>query len=479
MIVISFTKSGGGGRIRRLRPPPIANNWRPGMSVKPVMNRWIVVIGGILIQLCLGAIYAWSAFTKPLANEPYGFSGKESQWVFALGLASFAVFMALIASRWQAKAGPRIVALAGGLVMGLGYVIAGLSGTNYWGILLGIGLIGGAGIGLAYVCPIACLVKWFPDKKGLITGLAVAGFGFGALIWVKLTQGFRFGEYVNLTPGWEGLYGMEWTVNQVWLLYGILFAALVGIGSLVMVNPPDGWQPAGWSPPEAGSVKDTGSTNYRPGKMVATPQFWGLFFTFLFGATAGLMVIGVIERFANDKLTATGISAEQAAVIAGTAMGLFLALLNGFGRIAWGWISDFTGRRNAIILMSTAQGIMMILFFWVGGTEVGLYIGAAIIGFNFGGNFALFPASTADFFGNRNVGTNYPLVFLSYGLGGIVGPLLGGFMRDLGQQSGDVSMWMWAFIPAGFACFIGALIMIAMRPPKPAGARAHAVPSPA
>jgi OFA family oxalate/formate antiporter-like MFS transporter len=422
-----------------------------------VMNRWIVVVGGILVQLCLGAIYAWSAFTKQLANEPYNFSGTQSQWVFALGLASFAFFMALIAGKWQAKVGPRVVALTGGIIMGAGYIIAGISGTNYWGILLGIGLLGGAGIGFAYVCPIACLVKWFPDKKGMITGLAVAGFGFGALIWVKLTGGFTFGP-VKLSGDWSGLYGMGWTVQEVFRLYGILFAVIVFLGALVMINPPDGWQPKGWIPPEAGHAS-SGAANFSMGQMVGTPQFWGLFFTFVFGATAGLMVIGVIRLFGVDALTEGGLEEAKAVTITGTAMGLFYALLNGLGRIIWGTISDFTGRKAAIILMSLAQGIMMILFFFIGGTEWGLYVGAAIIGFNFGGNFALFPAATADFFGNKNVGSNYPLVFLAYGVGGIVGPILGGRM-------GDEQAWMWAFIPAGIACLLGAVIMIAMKPPR-------------
>jgi len=436
------------------------------MSAEKVMNRWIVVIGGILIQLCLGAIYAWSAFTVKLANPPFEFTGTQTQWVFSLGLASFAFFMALIAGRWQAKSGPRVVAFTGGIVMGLGYIIGWLSGTNFWGILIGVGLIGGAGIGLAYVCPIAALVKWFPDKKGLITGLAVAGFGFGALIWVKLTQGFVFGP-VKLTGDWPGLYGMGWTVNQVWLLYGILFAVLVALGSIVIVNPPQGWQPKGWTPPAAGAVSDTGVVNFKPGQMVARPQFWGLFLTFVFGAIAGLMVIGVIKLFGTGKLGEAGLEPQRIDEITGTAMGLFLALFNGLGRIIWGTISDFTGRKAAIILMCLAQGIMMLVFFWVGGSEWGLYIGAAIIGFNFGGNFALFPAATADFFGNKKVGENYPFVFLAYGVGGIVGPLLGGAMRDLGTESGNIGTWMWAFIPAGIACLLGAVIMIAMRPPKP------------
>ncbi|MBM4026231.1 MAG: OFA family MFS transporter, partial [Planctomycetes bacterium] len=120
-----------------------------------VMNRWLVVVGGILIQLCLGAIYAWSAFTTKLTLEPYQFTKPQTQIIFSVGLASFAVVMALVAGRWQKTAGPRLVALVGGLVLGLGYVVAGLAGSSFAGILIGVGLLGGAGIGLGYVCPIA------------------------------------------------------------------------------------------------------------------------------------------------------------------------------------------------------------------------------------------------------------------------------------------------------------------------------------
>jgi OFA family oxalate/formate antiporter-like MFS transporter len=426
-----------------------------------VMNRWIVVAGGILIQLCLGAIYAWSAFTKKLTDpETFNFNKTETQIIFAVGLASFALFMALIAGKWQAKVGPRVVAITGGLIMGAGYILASFAPNDhsaFWWILLGVGLLGGAGIGFAYVCPIAALVKWFPDKKGLITGLAVAGFGFGALIWIKLTGGFDFGLF-NLSPGWNGLYGMEWTIQEVFRLYGIVFALAVFVGALVMVNPPEGWLPTGWTPPAA-STASSGAANFTMGQMVATPQFWGLFMTFVVGATSGLMVIGIIKLFGMDKLMAADIPEDEALVMTGTAMAFYYALCNGLGRILWGMISDFTGRKAAIILMCLAQGVMMIGFYFIAGSEWGLYIGAAIIGFNFGGNFALFPAATADFFGNKNVGSNYPLVFLAYGVGGIVGPILGGKM-------GDAANWQMAFIPAGIACLAGAVIMIAMRPPK-------------
>ncbi len=151
-----------------------------------VMNRWITVVGAILIQLALGAIYAWSLFTKPLvaADGIYKFTATQTAWVFSIGLATFAVVMVL-AGRWQAKIGPRKVALLGGVVLGIGYILAGFLGNSFIAQLILIGVVGGAGIGLAYVVPIAVLVKWFPDMKGLITGLAVAGFGFGATIWVK------------------------------------------------------------------------------------------------------------------------------------------------------------------------------------------------------------------------------------------------------------------------------------------------------
>jgi OFA family oxalate/formate antiporter-like MFS transporter len=420
------------------------------MAEQKVINRWLVVVGGILIQLCLGAIYAWSAFTKKLTAGPYSFSKTQTQIIFSVGLLTFAIVMAFIAGKWQKKAGPKIVAFAGGIVLGIGYLLAGFSGTSFWGILFGVGILGGAGIGLAYVCPIAALVKWFPDKKGMITGLAVAGFGFGALLWVMLTGGFKFGAWVDLTPGWNGLYGAGWTVSSVFKLYGILFAALVSIGSLVMINPPEGWLPAGWIPPTTG-LASAGRIEYTISQMVSKPQYWILFLTFTAGALAGLMVIGIIKLFGDDSLAQNGIDASKAASITNTAMGLFYALLNGLGRIIWGTLSDKLGRKNSIMLMSLCQGVIMIVFFFIGGNEWGLYIGAAIIGFNFGGNFALFPAATADIFGNKNVGVNYPFVFLAYGIGGVAGPVLGGVM-------GDAHAWIWAFIPAGIACILAGLL---------------------
>jgi MFS transporter, OFA family, oxalate/formate antiporter len=438
------------------------------------MNRWIVVVGAILIQLCLGAIYAWSVFTPQLQlaveDGGYGFSTKQTQYVFMAGLATFAVVM-VWAGRQQAKVGPRPLAIAGGIVLGAGYMLGGFLGSSFWAQLFCIGIVGGAGIGLAYVVPIAVGVKWFPDKKGMITGLAVAGFGFGATIWVKLA-GSWFGGLLELCDGLMDLPG----VQAVFFIYGVVFLVLVLLGSIVMVNPPDGWLPRGYVPPEATDVTASGNVDLESGEMLRTPQFWSLFLIFTGSAMAGLMVIGCIKLFGIDALQASGVATADSAAaggfetardfasaIAGTAMALY-AILNGLGRIVWGTISDRLGRKLSIFLMCLLQGIMMLAFFYVGKTSIGLIVGACVIGFNFGGNFALFPAATADFFGNKNVGKNYGWVFLAYGAAGIIGPLIAGVFKDAAQ--GEVGAWLTPFAIAGIACLAAAVLALTLKPPK-------------
>ncbi|MHB1354754.1 MAG: L-lactate MFS transporter [Anaerolineae bacterium] len=404
------------------------------------------MIGAVLIQLCLGAIYAWSAFTPYLKdlNGDFKFNNTQTQAIFSVALATFAIVMVL-AGRWQAKSGPRIVALTGGLVLGAGYLLAGLLRNSLFGNfinqLIFIGLVGGAGIGLAYVCPIAVGMKWFPDKKGLITGLAVSGFGFGAAIWVGLA-----GEWAKLLANWG--------VSGVFIAYGIVFAVAILIGSIWMVNPPAGYAPKGWQPPVATSTKKpAGAVDYEPTAMLRKPQFYAIWVMFIFSAMAGLMTIGNIKNFGNESLQAGGLTKEAAAAVTTTAMAIFYSLFNGLGRIIWGTVSDKFGRRNSLILMCTLQGVIMILFFWMGSLPGLVYLGASIIGFNFGGNFSLFPTVTADTFGSKNVGRNYGWVFTAYGVGGIIGPLMAGMF-------GDAKNWAPAFIISGIACLVAAVIGI-------------------
>jgi len=430
------------------------------MNVNTYPNRWLVVFGAILIQLALGALYAWSVFTRLLTDPEglYQFTATQTAWIFSAGLATFALVMVL-AGRWQARTGPRLMTILGGLLLGLGFVLGGLFGSTFWSQFFFIGIVAGAGIGMAYVVPIAVGVKWFPDKKGTITGLAVAGFGFGATIWVKLA-GSWFGGLLNHAE----VLGLP-PVQSVFLIYGIVFAVLVLLGSFVMVNPPEGYSPKGWDPAEAAAVAKSDGTGFTPGRMLRTPQFYAIWLVFASSAIAGLMVIYCIQLFGLDALQYRGV--ENAIVITGTAMAWY-AIFNGLGRILWGMISDRTGRKNAIIAMSAFQGIIMLAMyhgFINFGLAAGLIIGASFVGFNYGGIFALFPAITADYFGNKEVGRNYGWVFTAYGVAGILGPLLAGVFKDAAAMGASPKVWMTPFLVAGIACLVGALIMIFTKAP--------------
>ena len=414
------------------------------MENQKVMNRGLVVLGAILIQLALGAIYAWSVFTPSLVAE--GWSKANTQWVFAIGLASFAVFM-VYAGKKLASWGPQKLSWLGGIVLGLGYILAGIiGGSSFWALLFLIGLIGGAGIGFAYVVPIAVGMRWFPDKKGMITGLAVAGFGFGALLWVKLA-----GSWGHLIDN----IGLSTTFT----IYGIAFAAMVIIGGLWMKFPPTGWKPEGYEEKQTSTAGSSDEREFSSREMLGKVQFYLIFLTFVFSAGAGLMSIGLMKLYPMEALTNAGYSTAEASAIAGTAMAVFFSLANGLGRILWGMLSDKLGRKTSIIAMTAIQGIVVILFTYMAGSEYLLYLGATLIGFNFGGNFALFPTITADTFGAKNVGLNYPWIFLAYGFGGIIGPILGGKLGDLGN-------FPLAFTIAGIAVLIGTVLMIMVKPAK-------------
>ncbi len=423
-------------------------------------NRWLVVVGAILIQLALGAIYAWSVFTARLTDAAgdYAFSASETAWVFSSGLATFAIVMVL-AGRVLPRVGPRTLSVVGGLLLGSGYVLGGLFGESFWVQLVCIGIVGGAGIGLAYVVPISVCVKWFPDKKGLITGLAVAGFGFGATIWVKLA-GSWFGGLLNTT----NVFGLP-GVQSVFVIYGMALAALVLLGSVVMVNPPENYLPAGWTPVTSENGDHEGAVEFRARDMLRTTQFYMLWAVFMFAGVAGLMVIYSIKLFGIDALEHKGV--VDAGAITGTAMAWY-AIFNGLGRIAWGSISDRIGRRSTLILMSALQGATMLMTYHVFinfGMVYGFILAAGLIGFNYGGSFALFPAITADYFGNKNVGSNYGWMFTAYGVAGLAGPLLAGYFKDAAQGAVDPSVWMAPFIIAGVVCWLGAVIMLVIRRP--------------
>jgi len=422
-----------------------------------VRNRWIVVGGGILVQLGLGVIYAWPVFT--LALRDAGWTRTQTQLVFSTQLATFAIVM-VVAGRLLGTVGPRALALAGGLTLGLGYLAAGLSGgTSFPAVLVSVGLVGGAGIGLGYVVPIAVGMRWFPDRKGMITGIAVAGFGFGATLWVKLAD------------NWGHLLA-DHGLGGTFAIIGLVLAALVAVGSIWMVFPPDGWKPAGRLPRPAGPPeRRAGAVEMSSEEMLRTRQYWLLMTAFALGASAGLMAVGLLKIFPTEALSnamhaaaaAAGGTPDHQAIaacagaIAGNATAFCFPLANGLGRLAWGAVSDWLGRPRSIAAMMALQGLTMFLFPAMAGSEYLLYLGTALVGFNFGGNFALFPAATADFFGARNVGRNYGWIFLAYAVGGILGPVMGGKLGDLGN-------FPLAFTICGVLCLLAATMALLLRP---------------
>ena len=263
-------------------------------------NRWTIVAGALIVQIILGTVYAFSVFVKPLQME-FGWDRTTTQWAFSFALVTFAITM-IPAGRLQDRLGPRYVASIGGILLGLSFLLGAflVSADHPWTLYLTYGIIGGAGIGFAYVCPIAAAVKWFPDKKGLITGLSVAGFGAGALFFagpastlllppgetaeaLGLSQILLVGLGISKGSG----FGIGW--QAFFLLHGIVSAATVLLGASLLKNPPEGWHPPNWSPQETAQSSQT-DASWR--EMLNTPLACMLWITFIFGATSGLMAIG-------------------------------------------------------------------------------------------------------------------------------------------------------------------------------------------
>ncbi len=374
------------------------------------------------------------------ARHYYGFSGKQAQAVFSTGLMVFSVIM-IFAGRWQDRVGPRIVAYTGGMVLALGYAIAAFAGPSFSLVLLAIGVVGGAGIGLGYVCPISACVKWFPDLKGVITGLAVAGFGGGAFLFIKLAG------------NWGGLLAAE-GVPGTFLTYAGIFAVFVTAGSMLLRNPPSGWQPEGWHPQVGAATAPSAAADFTQTQTLRTSAFWMLWLAFMLASSCGLMVIGSLKDFGVRE---GGLSEAEAE----GALGL-LALFNALGRIVWGSVSQRLGARRTLVTISLLQALMVLALVELGSRVWTLEIAACWVGFHFGGNLALFPLLTAEFFGTKHLGANYGLVFTGYGVGGVAGPMLAGGVWDLLQS------YRWAFVPASVGCLLAMILAICVRPPRAA-----------
>ncbi len=389
-------------------------------------NRITPVIGALLVQAILGTVYAFSVFVKPMQLE-FGWDRTTTQWAFSFALLTFAIVM-IPAGKLQDKIGPKKTASIGGVLLGLSFLLGALfiNENRPWVLYITYGLIGGAGIGFGYVCPIAALVKWYPDKKGLITGIAVAGFGAGALFFAGPastlilapnpgSEALGIGKIILLALGvdkGEG-FGIGWRLFFV--IHGIFATAVVVFGASLLKTPPPGWKPAGWT--GSVSVNQQKQNDYSWKEMLNTPIACMLWVTFIFGATSGLMAIGQWkpmtaailqgQTFAPEWLGTFGRFVEPVGI---------LAIFNALGRVFWGKISDMIDRPRAMMMMYLAQGTAFMLLISVESTFA-VFLASALVGLNFGGNFALFPAATADYFGSKNLGMNYGWILLMLKVG--------------------------------------------------------------
>lgn len=351
--------------------------------------RWIVLAGSVLLQTCLGAVYAWSTFVPSLKQE-HGVSGAQAGMVFGVAIGSFTVAM-VFAGRMLESRGPRLLATVGAVLFGTGYLVAGLSGGRFPLLLLGAGLLAGIGIGFAYVCPLAAGVRWFPRHKGLVTGISVAGFGGGAMVLSGLAGSL-------LHRGVPVLEVFRW----VGLIYGA--AALAGA---VVLRMPE-------------SQRQQEATGIPLRELLRHREFRALTASMLAGTFSGLLVVGNLKPMG----LAAGLT-PQASVLA---IQIF-ALGNAAGRISWGWIFDRTGRPSIpvslVCLLAAITGLSA-------AQSSGLFLAmAGLSGFCFGASFVVNAAQTAAVFGHERIGSVYPYIFLAYGFSGLTAPAMGGWISDV------------------------------------------------
>jgi OFA family oxalate/formate antiporter-like MFS transporter len=353
----------------------------------------------VLIQLALGSIYSWGAMTEEISSGIFLSEPPEvTAYIFGISLASFAITM-IFAGKLQQNYGPKKISILGGILVGAGAISSAFMKGNFLGLFITYGIIYGAGIGFTYVCPIATAAAWFPDKKGMISGIAVAGFGAGSFIFNYLVDWFA-----------------AISIPIMYILLGIIYIAFILIGAMTMIRPPEGWLPEGFVPPTPTETSSEGMIDFTQKEMVSKYQFWLLWGSYILGCMPGLLVIGTYKTFANSN-TAFPIHGLGSLLILVGSIG---ALFNGLGRISWGKVSDILNYKKALIILFLVQAVMLFLYFTTNVNYAFYFIATCIIFFCFGGNLSLYPTATADLFGNRNLGQNYGIMFTAYGVAGFI-----------------------------------------------------------
>ena len=400
-------------------------------------GRWVLVIIGMLINLCLGTIYSWSVFVAPLTSyftKDLGLTVTASDVLlpFSVFLAFFSLTM-LFAGKYIEQYGPRNVTIVGGILTGLGWLLASFS-TSVPMLYVLYGVIGGTGVGIAYGVPVAVAARWFPDRRGLAVGLTLLGFGFSAFFTA------------NIATYLIGAYGVMTTFR----IFGIAFVILTVILALPLKFPPAGWKPAGWTPPLP-CTGHAGTCEFRRGEMLKTTSFYALWACYFIGCLAGLMAVGIAKPVGSD----IGIEAGLATILVGV-----FAIFNGFGRPAFGALTDKLPPRKTAMVSFVLIALVSVLMWQV--PTVPVYILAFVVLWGcLGGWLAIAPTATGSYFGTCDYPRCYGVLFLAYGAGAIAGPQLAGFIRTSTGSYLGVFPYVMALAAVGFV-----IAFALLKPPK-------------
>jgi OFA family oxalate/formate antiporter-like MFS transporter len=403
------------------------------------LNRWWRVVGGLLMNLALGSLYAWSVFIAPLEKQ-FGWKRTQTSTVFTIAVVVFALTF-IVAGRLQDKLGPFKISVVGAILVSLGFFLCAYA-DSIGKFFFFFGVLGGLGNGFGYATPIPVMSKWFPDRRGLAVGLAVAGYGGGSAIFGPLAASY-------LLPG----FGWRTTFQ----ILGVIFFVMTMIGAFLLQNPPVGYKPPGWTPAPTSKVAAS-AHDFAPGEALRTPTMYFMWVAYACGCAAGLMVISQLVPFAKS----VGIPTTTLA-----AFGLVVgAAGNAMGRIFSGWMSDHLGRINVLRLMIGISMVAMPVLYHVGGNVVALFVMLFIVYWCYGTQLSVNASTAADFWGTKNVGINYGILFTAWGVAGLLGGRIGGRLFDKYHN------YQMAFYVAGVLAAIALVAeLLARRPAPPEGVR--------
>ena len=398
------------------------------------LNRWWRVVGGMMMNIALGTLYAWSVFVAPLEKE-FGWKRAQTSNVFTIAVVVFALTF-IVAGRLQDKFGPFWVSLTGAVLVSLGFFLCAFTHSLMY-LYICFGVIGGLGNGFGYSTPIPVMAKWFPDKRGLAVGLAVGGYGAGSALFGPLAN-------LKLIPA----YG----VHTTFMILGGIFLVMTVIGAFLLKNPPAGYKPAGWTPAPATAKASATTQEFTPSEVLKTPAFYFMWIAYALGTSAGLMVISQLVPFAKS------VKIPSAALLTLTLV--VGAAGNAGGRILSGWMSDALGRLNVLRLMIAISAISMPLLYMAGGNVAFLYVMVFIVYWCYGTQLSVNGSATADFWGTKNAGMNYGMLFTAWGVAGIIGPRIGGVLFDKYHN------YQMAFYTAAVLAAVALLAEFMARRPK-------------